>query len=198
MGTKMLHLLGQPTQKKHCLARTALWRAHRANLCRLLCIEHLSTFHRCTFFTRLSILKNGFKTSFFEYKTAVCFKSHSAAQACSHWHVLMAMLSGMFSLACSHGHALRHVLTGMFSWPCSQACSQGYALRQSFSGMLPGRVSRADSLRQAHGQALGHALTAMLTGKLTGRFSRVCSRAGSQARSQAGMLTRRCSRAGLQ
>jgi hypothetical protein len=41
-------------------------------------LEHLSTFHHCTFFTRLSILKNGFKTSFFEYKTAVRFESRSA------------------------------------------------------------------------------------------------------------------------
>jgi hypothetical protein len=40
----------------------------------------LSTFHHCTFFTRLSILKNGFKTSFFEYKTAVRFESRSAAR----------------------------------------------------------------------------------------------------------------------
>jgi hypothetical protein len=38
----------------------------------------LSTFHHCTFFTRLSILKNGFKTTFFEYKTAVRFESRSA------------------------------------------------------------------------------------------------------------------------
>jgi hypothetical protein len=42
-------------------------------------LEYLSTFHHCTFFTRLSILKNGFKTSFFEYKTAVRFESRSAA-----------------------------------------------------------------------------------------------------------------------
>jgi hypothetical protein len=33
----MLHLLGQPIQKKHCQDWTALLRAHRANWCRLLC-----------------------------------------------------------------------------------------------------------------------------------------------------------------
>jgi hypothetical protein len=39
--------------------------------------EYLSTFH-CTFFTRFSALKNAFKTSFFQYKTAICFESPSA------------------------------------------------------------------------------------------------------------------------
>jgi hypothetical protein len=74
----MLHLLGQPIQKKHCQAQTTLRRTHGTNLYRLLCTRAFIDISLLYVFYSAFYFKNGFKTSFFEYKTAVRFESRSA------------------------------------------------------------------------------------------------------------------------
>ena len=75
----MLHLLGQPIQKKHCQDWTALLRAHRTNWCRLLCTRAFVDISSLYVFYSAFYHKKRVLNAILEYNTAVCFESDSSA-----------------------------------------------------------------------------------------------------------------------